>query len=127
MKIQAIIAIGTLAVLTVEPALWHFLEVELVQEFTLVALLAEAAQPMLAHDGLVAATIVVVVPELARVALAAPTSEKELANLAIFTREKVQSKLGLYETLKVKHVRLVQVWGEDRCEGFEGHGGMSRN
>lgn len=85
MKIHAIIAIGTLAVLTVEPALWHFLEVELVQEFTLVALLAEATQPMLAHDGLVAATIVAV-PELARLALAAPAPEIKLAN--IFTREK---------------------------------------
>ena len=36
----------------VEVALWHLAHVVLVQELALVALLAEAAQPVLAHDRL---------------------------------------------------------------------------
>ena len=36
----------------VEVALWHLAHVVLVQELALVALLAEAAKPMLAHDRL---------------------------------------------------------------------------
>ena len=49
MRVQTLVARGTVAVLGVPPALGHAPEVVLVQELARVALLAQAAQPVLAH------------------------------------------------------------------------------
>lgn len=45
-------AVVTFAVLAVEPALGHLPEVIFVQELAVVALFAEASEPMFANDGL---------------------------------------------------------------------------
>lgn len=51
-KIDTFGAVVTFAVLAVEPALGHLPEVIFVQELAVVALFAEASEPMFANDGL---------------------------------------------------------------------------
>lgn len=46
------IGIGTFTIVGIEPALGHPLQVILMQKLTLIALLAQIPQPMLAHDHL---------------------------------------------------------------------------
>jgi len=49
-EVHALVAVGAEAVLGKEPALWHLAQVVLVHELALVALFAQAAEPVLA-DG----------------------------------------------------------------------------
>jgi hypothetical protein len=50
-EVQALLAVGAVAVAGKEVALRHFAEVVLVKEFAVLALFAEATQPMFADEG----------------------------------------------------------------------------
>lgn len=49
-EVEALVAVGAVAVAHEEVALGHLAQVVLVEELAVLALLAEAAQPMLAHE-----------------------------------------------------------------------------
>lgn len=51
MQIQTLFAIRAVSVPRKKVALWHLAEVVLVQELTLLALFAQAAEPVLADEG----------------------------------------------------------------------------
>lgn len=58
MQVQTLVAVAAVAVPQKEVALGHFAQVVLVQELAALALFAEAAQPMLAHQRVEAAALV---------------------------------------------------------------------
>src|SRR5262245_59139709 len=75
--VHAVVAIAAVAVLGVEPALGHLVQVVFVQKLAPIALLAQPADPVLAYDRFdVAGTRVGGVPELAGASLVAPTQQE---------------------------------------------------
>lgn len=80
MEVHAVVPVGTFTTHGVEATFWHLLQIEFVQELTLIALFTQAAQPMLAHDGLIATCVVA---KLASIALVTGAFEEKLADLFI--------------------------------------------
>lgn len=65
MQVQTLLAVGAVAVAHEEVALGHLAQVVLVQKLTVLALFAQAAQPVLAHERVEPARRLLLVPRAA--------------------------------------------------------------